>query len=242
MGPGLDTPSPASFPSTQWSGLLALNDPSHPAFQTRFADLVQRYWTPAFTYVRHLPGMTAEEALDVTQEFFTRLLEKGALAGLSPERGSFRAYLKAALRNFTLNSVRDTIARRPREGRLFRVDPADWDRLAPTSADVSPDEAFDREWAHAILRDAVRELERALEREGKALYFSLFQDVYLAQAEDDSPAHESLARKHGIAPHDVANHLRHARALLRRILLERVRDTLDPGEDPERELAYLLSR
>jgi RNA polymerase sigma-70 factor (ECF subfamily) len=201
---------------------------------------VQRYWTPAFTYVRHLPGMTAEEALDVTQDFFARLLEKDALAGLSPERGSFRAYLKTALRNFSLNAVRNSVAKRPRDGRLFHVDPADWDRLAPASPELSPEDAFDREWAHALLREAIRDLERTLEREGKGLYVALFREVYVA--EGDSADHEALARKFGIAPHDVANHLRHARAVLRRILLERVRDTLDSGEDVERELAYLLSR
>ena len=107
-------------------------------------------------------------------------MERESLKHLDPRLGSFRGYLKVALKNFSLKAVRSEMVRRPRDGaQLFHVDQGDasWRDLAVDAA-ASPEEAFDREWTRELLSDAVRELERILAAEGKELYFALFSEYY----------------------------------------------------------------
>src|SRR5260221_4766653 len=85
------------FPETRWSQLLELRDPAHPRYAEHLERLAKQYWQPVFHYVRALRRSDAE---DLTQQFFAMLLSRRDLEKLSPERGSFRGFLKTALRNF----------------------------------------------------------------------------------------------------------------------------------------------
>jgi RNA polymerase sigma-70 factor (ECF subfamily) len=223
-----------AFPSTHWSALLPLKDPA--SRREGLSVLFQRYWRPAVSYVRNLRRCPPEEALDLTQEFFARMLEKGYFEQMEPGHGSFRGYLKTSLKNFCLNALRAEKARRPGEGTtVIRVEDG-WDSL-PASTGESPEEAFDRDWARGIVRESLGELKRALEKEGKPEMYAILAEYY-----DGDPLVATLAAKYKMAEHDITNRLRTARAMLRRIVKERVMEYLGPGDDPEQELMFLLSR
>src|SRR5689334_12565202 len=64
------TPEPREFPETHWSQLLELRNPAHPRHAEHLDDLVQQYWKPAYLYVRAVRAMSAEDAEDLTQQFF----------------------------------------------------------------------------------------------------------------------------------------------------------------------------
>lgn len=201
----------SEFPVTRWSRLMELRDPSSPRYAEELETLARAYWTPAFHYIRALrPGAEAE---DLTQQFFAMLLDRRDLEKLSPERGSFRGFLKTALRNFVLSAER---ARRPA---VVPVEPP---------AGPSPEEAFDREWARSLLAEAVARLRSELGPER----FSLFQDVALG----DVP-YEAAAKARGWTVDAVGNRLREMRVRLREILRERLRDD---GGDVESELRTIL--
>ena len=250
----------AEFPSTQWSALVALNDPSHPAFQKQLSNLIEQYWKPAYSYLRNLQRGNPEEAKDLTQAFFARLLEKRYLEHLSEERGGFRGFLKTALKNFSINAARAERARLPKgEARLFRFDQveAEWQRLAPASQECGPEEAFDREWARQTLMECVQVLEQRLRQEGKELSATLFREFYLETSgvalrpeatshltsdSSETVSYQDLATRHRISGEEVRYRLRDGRNRLKQILKERIQDYLAPGEDPKQELAYLLSK
>jgi RNA polymerase sigma-70 factor (ECF subfamily) len=216
-------PGRADFPSTHWSVL----QPGQAAFLERLA---QRYWRPAFCYVRGVSRLGDDAAMDLTQEFFARMLEKGYLERVDPGAGSFRGYLKTALKNFCLNARRSERTRRA----VFTPGTVE----EPPAEGATPEESFDREWARGLVRESLEELRKALEREGKPEYFALLSDYYHQEGADVA----SIAKKFRMAPHDVTNRLRTARGMLRAIVKERVLEYLGPGDDAEQELIFLLGR
>ena len=236
------------FPETHWSQLLDLGDPANPNYAPHLDRLIHQYWMPVYHYVRSLRPVAPSEAEDLTQQFFMMLLDRGSFAKLAPDRGSFRGFLKTALRYFLIDQDRTALARAPRDGaRFFPFDRAEasW-RDARTGASApGPEDAFDREWARGVLLDAVSKLKQSLHAEGKELYFTLFAELWNEEAEDDDAGKASyaqLARKHSISENDVGNYLRIVRQRLRSILKEIVTGYLGPGEDAEDEVGFILSR
>jgi DNA-directed RNA polymerase specialized sigma24 family protein len=87
------------FASTRWSLVLEAGRGDAPECQAALAALCQIYWYPLYAYVRR-SGHAADEAKDLTQEFFARLLEKHYLRAADSERGRFRSFLLTALNRF----------------------------------------------------------------------------------------------------------------------------------------------
>jgi RNA polymerase sigma-70 factor (ECF subfamily) len=213
----------------------------HPRHAEHLDGLVQQYWKPAYLYLRAIRAMSAEDAEDRTQQFFAMLLSRRAFDKLDPERGSFRGFLKTALRRFAVSSDRKETAREPRDGaKLFRFDEAEalWKQQDPR---VSPEAAFDREWARGVVTEMMRRLREELRAQGKELYFQIFQE-YCGDAATAEVSYDDLAKRHRVSADDVRNYLRSTRERGREILKDLLRNYLFPGENVEDELAFILSR
>ncbi|OHB76833.1 MAG: hypothetical protein A2Z34_02270 [Planctomycetes bacterium RBG_16_59_8] len=232
------------FPTTNWSMMLFLKDPGNPAFATLLNRLVEQYWRPAYHYIRAMRNLSIEEAEDLTQQFFTMLLSRRDLEKLSPERGSFRGFLKTALRNFLISNDRSQLSRAPKEGaRIVSFDAAenDWKDLSTRMPEIAPEEAFDREWAREILAEAVEKLEQTLATEEKSSAFDIFRE-YCFDASLVRPSYGDLARRYRITEDDVRNALRHARDVIREILKDILSEYAAPGEAIEDEVRFILAR
>lgn len=256
MADPLEMPAgPQQFPSTEWSRLLQLHDPAHPRYQEVLSGLISAYWKPAYHYVRALRRVQVSEAMDLTQQFFTMLLARRDFEKITPDRGSFRGFLKTALRNFLVSNDRSKAARRPKgDARLFSFDPVDveWMQAAEPSLD-DPEAAFDREWARIVLLEGVRQLEEQLSEKGKHLYFEIFRDYCLepsgveladgtaGDASAGAPTYGELASRYDINEDAVRNYLRYARRELRALLRRNVREYLGEQADVELELKQLLA-
>ena len=236
------------FPETHWSQLLELGDPANPNYVENLDRLIHQYWMPVYHYVRSLRPVAVPEAEDLTQQFFTMLLDRGSLAKLAPERGSFRGFLKTALKYFLIDQDRSALAHAPRDGaRFFPFEQAEaaWQDARKGASPPGPDDAFDREWARGVLLEAVSALKQALAAEGKETYFRLFADVWEERSPDEADrkgSYAQLARKYAITENDVGNYLRVVRQRLRAILHDIVTDYLGPGENVEDEVRFILSR
>src|SRR6516225_1795152 len=97
-----DRPESGRFVTTHWSLVLAAADRDEAKARAALAELCTAYWPPLYGFVRRL-GYDAEQAQDLTQEFFTRLLEKDYLKAVDRERGKFRTFLLASFRHFLAN-------------------------------------------------------------------------------------------------------------------------------------------
>ncbi len=225
-----------SFPETHWSQLLELSNPAHPAHRQHLDALIRRYWKPLYYYIRALRRYSSEEAEDVTQDFFEMLLRRVDFAELSPDRGSFRAFLKTALRRFVISADRK---RELRDTDLLRFGELDkgWMELL-MQGQMTPEEAFDRAWARDVMEEAMSRIRATMELEGKPKLFAIFH----AYTMEGSETYEELAKKHGMSVDDVRNGLRTVREKGRELIKDILRDYLFPDEDIEAELRFILGR
>jgi RNA polymerase sigma-70 factor (ECF subfamily) len=188
-----------------------------------------------------------EDAKDLTQAFFARLLQNNRIAAIQTAGGRFRSYLKQALKNFLIDADRAAEVRKP-------VEPAfalEGDVDVPTES--APDRAFDRQWLSCLLDTSIARLEADLKKDGKSAYFDVFR-AYLLEPEAERgvtvatqsgeialPTYGSVAKRLGLADSDVRNYLSLCRARLREILKDGVRETVDHPGDVEDELRALLN-
>ena len=218
--------------------MLELGNPAHPQHAQHLERLAQQYWKPVYHFLRTIRRGAVEDVEDLTQQFFAMLISRDDFAKLSPERGSFRGFLKTALRRLSTSADRHDGARRPHDGaRLLRFEEAEasWKESGGT-----PEEAFDREWAREVMTASLARLREELRAEGKERHYEIFHQYSLEP--DEAVSYEELAKRHGMSLDDVRNTLRTVRQRGREVLKEMLRDYLFPGEDVESELRFILER
>src|SRR5438128_11821781 len=110
---------PGRFATTHWSVVLAARDPAAPQAAKALEDLCRIYWHPLYAFVRRR-GFAVDEAQDLTQGFFLRLLEKDYLRVVDRSKGRFRSFLRAALEHFLSNEL-DRAAAHKRGGDRHRL-------------------------------------------------------------------------------------------------------------------------
>lgn len=218
------------FPDTRWSLVLAGDR------RVALEHLAAAYWKPVYGYVRARSGRGEAEALDITQDFFVRLVAGDILEQADRGRGRFRAFVRAVLANFLSDARRRRDATRSGGGQRFV--PLDEAALElPDTHGKSPDDALDELWRAEVLQHAARELERELCGEGKEIWWALFRDQVLA-GEELSQA--DLAERHGVTRVDVSNWLTRSRARYREIVIRVVRETVTGEGALAEELDWLL--
>lgn len=128
------------------------------------SQLVRRYWQPVYVYLRR-KGYDAEQAQDLTQEFFTRFLEKDLLKKVERERGKFRTFVLAALHYFLAKEWEYARAEKRGGGRkVYSLDFAQAEANLPTEprTEETPEKIFDRNWSLAVLNRVLERLEEDL--------------------------------------------------------------------------------
>lgn len=224
------------FATTRWTMVRAAGASADDALET----LCTAYWFPLYAYVRR-HGFSKEDAEDLTQAFFAKLLERQDFAGLKQESGRFRAFLLAALKNF-LSNERDRAGRLKRGGNITHLS-LDW-HSADTQFQISdagqipPDAAYDREWAVALLERVISKLREESVAEVKSERFEQLKS-YLTMGKGEIPyasAAAVLSLDEGSVRVAVHRLRKHYRELLRR----EVADTLADPAMVDEELAVLL--
>jgi RNA polymerase sigma-70 factor (ECF subfamily) len=224
------------FATTRWTMVRAAGASADEALES----LCAAYWFPIYAYVRR-HGFSREDAEDLTQAFFAMLLERRDIAGLKQENGRFRAFLLAALKHF-LSNERDRAGRLKRGGNITHLS-LDW-QSADTQfqiadgSQVSPDAAYDREWALALLERVVVRLGQEFAAEGKAERFERMKP-FLTLGKGEIPyASAAAALEMDEGAVRVAVH--RLRKRYRELLREEIAHTLTDPAVVDEELAVLL--
>jgi RNA polymerase sigma factor (sigma-70 family) len=243
--PSEDSGQPTSaagdvFATTHWTVVLAAGRRSTPQSDAALEQLCKTYWFPLYAYVRRR-GYSKEDAEDLTQAFFARFLARNYLAGLSAERGRFRAFLLASLKHFLINEW-DKSQRQKRGGGKMPLS-LDW-QTADTKFQVaaanepSPDKAFDREWALALLAKVIERLQKECEADGKAKLFEQLK-IFLTAGKDDT-AQAEAARALGMEEGAVRVAIHRLRKRYRQLLRDEIAQTLADAADVDEEMRALF--
>jgi len=233
-------PRQAGFAATRWSTVLNAGRDDSPEARAALEKLCSTYWYPLYAQVRRR-GYKPEDACDLIQEFFACLLRRNSLARVGPEKGRFRTFLLTSLDYFLADQVeRRNAARRGGGQRLIELDALQAEgrfALEPTTDDT-PDKAFDRRWAAALMERALSRLEAEQAAAGKAEHFARLKP-FLGR-EPEPGEYESLATPLGVTPNAIAAAVRRLRLRLRDFALAEAAETVASPADAETELKALL--
>lgn len=220
--------------------MLAAGRDRSPQAARALEELCRTYWFPLYAYVRRR-GYTKEDAEDLTQAFFARLLEKNPLADLDSDKGKFRAFLLASLKHFLANE-RDKAHTQKRGGGNANLS-LDW-QTADTQFQVtatnepSPDKAFDREWALALLAKVIERLQKECAADGKAKLFEQLK-VFLMAGKADS-AQREIAAVMGMEEGAVRVAVHRLRKRYRQLLRDEIANTLADAAMVDEEMRALF--
>jgi RNA polymerase sigma-70 factor (ECF subfamily) len=223
--------SRAGFPTTHWSRVAHAVDPAAPEARAALAELCAAYWYPLYAFIRR-KGHGPDEALDLTQDYFARLLETGVLASADHRRGRFRAFLRTDC-GFFLSRHREWRRALKRGGgrAALPIDARDAEGrylLEPSDA-TTPERLFDRAWALNLLDDVLKQLAREHAGTGRTAQFQVLQGAIARQSGEGS--YSDLAAQLGTSEGAVQQAVQRLRKRYRAVLRERIAETLeDPGE------------
>lgn len=229
----MKSPMTVDLPPTSWSLLGAAVEEGSTAAREAF---VRRYYEPVFAYLAALSG-DRDRAEDLTQAFFAaRIFERSILPAADRSIGSFRCYLKRAVRNWFLDSVR-------RDGRLkrgggARAVPIE-DAGAIADARSEPDRMFHAAWVRSLLRDAMARVHADCIEAGQAPHFEMFVRRFLPE-EAEPPSWAALGEAYGLDDKAARGRAETVARRLRRVLRDMLRIELGTGVDEELAIMQML--
>lgn len=232
----------APFAPTRWTLVVRARGET-PEARAALGELCEAYYQPVLRFLRR-EGRDEDAARELTQDFFARILARGALGEADPERGRFRSYLLGALKHFLADH-------RKHEQRLKRgggVIPESLDAASVEGgpeplqvADVSvpaPESAFDREWALAVMARALDVLEKEFAGAGKGGQFETLK-AWLA-GESPSMSQADAARRLGMSEGAVKVVIHRLRKRFRDAVRAEIAQTLREPAQVDEELRHLI--
>ena len=232
----------STFPTTHWSIVVNAGSGSDPQARSALETLCRQYWYPLYSFVRR-QGRPHHEAEDCTQEFLARLLASDGVAHARPERGRFRTFLLTALRNFLTNEWHRAQAAKRGGGVAslpFEMQDAEG-RFSCEPADprLTPEQAFDRNWALGMLDRAMSRLQSEYEASGRGEICAALGSVMWGNPADDPSA--KAAERLGMNRHAFTMALHRLRRRFGESLREEVAATVAEGADVDAELHHLIA-
>lgn len=237
----IDSHQPEPLATTRWSIVLAAGQHALPESTKALASLCQTYWGAVYVFVRRQVG-DVHEAQDLTQTFFTQLLEKNLVAVAQPARGRFRAFLLTCVKNF-LHNEWDKQKAQKRGGHcaMLALDfQAHDSKCGVEPVDhATPERLFERQWALALLDDVMNQLRRESVDAGKLANFEALK-AFLSRGDADTPLAD-VALKLGISENAAKVAAHRMRKRYRELLRAEVSQTLADPQEVDDEIQHLFA-
>jgi DNA-directed RNA polymerase specialized sigma24 family protein len=228
------------FVTTHWSLVLTAGSQETARAQSALEVLCRAYWGPLYSYVRRR-GYSIEDAQDMTQAFFGRLLERRWLACAEREKGRFRTFLLTAMERFLANEWDKARALKRGGGHVMapiQLDAAETRYGVDPQDTRTPEQAFEQRWAVTLLDEVLNRLEAEFHARGQAGMFATLKPCLVGDraAQPYANLAERLKMREGAVK--VAVHrLRHR---YRELLRSEIAETVACGEDVDSEMRHLF--
>jgi DNA-directed RNA polymerase specialized sigma24 family protein len=231
----------AQFCTTHWSVVLLAG--SRPSMQSDEAlqSLCCIYWYALYAFVRR-KGFSVPDAQDLTQAFFAQFLEKQYVNRADPQRGRFRNFLLACLKNFLANQWdRNQTVKR---GAAYNI--ISWDDhvaenqfISEPATGISPEDAYDKRWAERLLQQVLLRFRDEFSASGKIDSFDALKQFLWGP--DSSVSFAELSRQLGLSEGAARQLVHRFRFRFRELLRKEVAQTVADPKDVDDELRHLIS-
>ena len=230
-------PGSSRFPTTRWSIVVAAGDPHRKEARSALAGLCESYWYPLYAYLRRR-GYAADQAQDLTQDFFIRMLEGRYLDRADPEKGRFRSFLLTSLKFFVADEEDRQRARKRGGGAVVPLEfPSGEERYQREPAhDETPERLFERRWALSVLDQVVEKLRTEFVRQDRPEHFDRLKVFLLGRS--DAP-YAALALEINTSEGALKVAIHRLRKRYRELFRQEIADTVADPAEVESELRFL---
>lgn len=219
----------SQFPATRRSIVEAIRSSDPDTRRAAFDVLVASYWKPVYKYVRLRWHAQAQDAEDLTQEFFARAFEQGFLDRYDASRARFRTFLRTCVDGMVKNAHKS--AGRLKRGGAAMIVPLDFPGAeteiaeANSSRDRDEEDLFRLEWIRSLFEVAIERLRAECADQGKQVQFAVFERYDVRAPNTDKPVtYAELAQEYGVPATQITNYLAFARRRLRHHVLDVLRE------------------
>jgi len=229
------------FPTTRWSLILNSTADARNQAPNALGELCRAYWYPVYSFIR-ARGSSADEAQDLTQEFFLHLISKGIVASADPNQGRFRSYLAGCLKHFIADQADRNRARKRGGGTIMLdLDVATAEQRYGQDLEYceTPERIFERHWAMAVVTQTCDQLRDSLAREGRESLFACLRQFLPGSPEPSSYA--TAASELGMSEGAIKVAIHRLRRRFRDLLRANVTHTLADPRDVDDEIRFLLT-
>lgn len=230
------------FQTTRWTIVRQAIDGDGAEADKALANLCNLYWYPLYAFVRR-SGLKPQDAEDATQSFFYRLLNRGLLHSVDPNKGRLRSFFLACLRNHLADERDRAKAQKRGAAQVVSFDPfvAEKIYLADAVDTLTPDQLYQRQWALSILERSMESLADEYSRTGQQNLYAKLRP-FLGFTAEPERRYDEVAAELSMPVGTLKSHVHRVRKRWRDILFEHVSATLDnpTPEDIKDELRELM--
>src|SRR6266481_701820 len=229
----------SQFPTTRWTLVVAAADPGRKETHSALVSLCENYWYPLYAYLRRR-GYPADQAQDLTQDFFIRVLEGRYLDRADQEKGRFRSFILTSLKFFVADEEDRQRAYKRGGGAVAALEfPSGEDRYQREPGhDETPERIFERRWALSVLDRVVERLRNEFVQHGRPEHFERLKVFLLGQS--DAP-YAALAREMKTSEGALKVAIHRLRKRYRELFRQEIADTVADPAEVESELRYLAA-
>lgn len=229
------------FRTTHWSVVLSAREHWSDQSVEALERLCRTYWYPIYVFIRRR-GHGPHESEDLTQGFFTKLLEKNYLEAADRGKGRFRTFLLTAVTRFLANEWdRGRAQKRGGKHVTFSLDdlaPEGMEAYDPPS-DQTPEHLYERQWAEAVLQQVLSRLRREFDGVGRSGVFDELKNFLLE--EKGAVSYAEVAARLNLSLAALKSSVFRLRQRYRDLLQDEIANTVASEQEVEEEIRYLLS-
>jgi RNA polymerase sigma factor (sigma-70 family) len=235
-------PGSSQFPTTRWTLVVAAGDPQRKDARSALVSLCENYWYPLYAYLRRR-GYAPDQAQDLTQEFFMRVLEGRYLDRADPEKGRFRSFILTSLKFFAADEQDRQRAQKRGGGAVVSLEFSSGESgeeryQREPGHDETPERIFERRWALSMLERVMDRLRDEFVQHGRPENFERMKVFLLGQSE---APYADLAREMNTSEGALKVAIHRLRKRYRELFRQEIADTVADPAEVESELRYLAA-
>jgi RNA polymerase sigma-70 factor (ECF subfamily) len=232
-------PASSQFPTTRWTLVVAAGAPDGKEARSALVSLCEGYWYPLYAFLRRR-GYPADQAQDLTQDFFMEVLEGRYLDRAEPDRGRFRSFLLTSLKFFVADEEDRQRAHKRGGGAVVQLEFSSGEERYQREPghDETPERIFERRWALSVLDRVVEKLRNEFVHHGRPEHFERLKVFLLGHS---GTPYAALAREMNTSEGALKVAVHRLRKRYRELFRQEIADTVADPTEVESEMRFLAA-